>query len=75
MKGVESIFFFTAMAFFVIGTHQALVFSISHAYGIFVFSLALLFVHAYLKGRRKLKKEEEEKVRKKSKKKQSKKKR
>ncbi len=75
MKGSESIFFFLALGFFVIGTHQALIYSISEAYGIFVFSLGLLFAYAYKKGRRKLKEEEEEKARKKSKKKRSKKKR
>ncbi|MDW3196239.1 MAG: hypothetical protein R8G66_27955 [Cytophagales bacterium] len=75
MKGSESIFFFMAWGFFVIGTHQALIYSISEAYGIFVFSLGLLFAYAFKKGRRKLKEEEEEKARKKSKKKPSKKKR
>lgn len=75
MKGPESIFFFLALGVFVIGTHQALIYSIADAYGIFVFSLGLLFAYAYRKGRRKLKEEEEEKARKKSKKKRSKKKR
>lgn len=73
MKGAESILFFLAMGLFVIGTHQALIYSISHAYGIFALSLALLFTHAYLKGRRRLREQEEaEKQRKGKKKKKSK---
>lgn len=74
MKGAESIFFFLALGFFVIGTHQALIYSISEAYGIFALSLGLLFAYAFRKGRRKLE-EEEEKKRKNSKKKRSKSKR
>ncbi len=51
MRGVNAILFFLAMAFFVIGTHQALVYSIAEAYGIFMLSLGLLILYGYRKKR------------------------
>ena len=49
MNKANSIFFYLAMAFFVIGTHQALVYSIADAYGIFMLSIGLLLLYTFQK--------------------------
>jgi len=58
MTGTNVIIFCLALGFFVIGTHQALVYSIADAYGIFMLSLGLLFLYGYRK--RRMSQEEEE---------------
>jgi len=47
LKGPNSIFFFIAVAFFVIGIHQAMVYTVADAYGFFMLSLGLLFLYTY----------------------------
>ncbi len=51
MTGSNSIIFSLALGFFAIGTHQALIYSIADAYGIFMLSLGLLFLYGYRKKR------------------------
>ena len=51
MKLVDVIIFVLAFCFLIIGIHQAMVVGMAEAYWIFMFSLMLLFLYSYRKGK------------------------
>lgn len=52
MKLLDYILFSSAVAFLIIGIYEVMVLGVEYAYGIFMLSLALLFLFVYRKKRR-----------------------
>jgi Mg2+/citrate symporter len=69
LKKLEPIYFFLAMALFVIGIHQSIVVGLAESYWIFMICLSLLFLYGYSKNKRQQQEEQSKPAKKKVKKK------
>ena len=65
----DSLLFFGGFGFFVIGVHQSLVFTIAHAYGLFMVSLVLLFLYGYRKKKEAMNKKDHRRLKRRNRKK------